>query len=481
MALVTGKCLQCGYVIQMEGTEKSGFCTFCGIRLSVEKAVERYNQELGKSDSVKAAESPKVPSKDATLSEAQGALSSSHFELAVKLFGEVLAGDQENTQARWGTILAKTKNLTPMVIRNTDDYALSDANALFAKGVTGVEPAWRGQYWDAFDESCRMSVESVDPRVFLELRIYQWYPQSNTFLYPISKDFNIQPILDKELWADWNKMLEALPEEKREALRELCNNCCRRIREYFLSGFANMEELQNGDLSRLMGTWHLKRTTGVVKTEVLSFSQNPVGVPHLETFRTSVNGYDYYRYIKVDPNNRITAEEHRHFPSSAGIGGDFARPGSDTHIFGLMAVYEYVLILPTALYQRAEPNNIPGFGRAQVFTEKCRTTPCFIRSENLKHVYQIRPIADNHETGEQSKKMSNCYIATAVYGGIEAPEVRRLRRWRDETLNKSRFGRRVCALYYKFSPRLARKLSPSGAASRAVRRVLDMFVKRLGD
>jgi hypothetical protein len=107
--------------------------------------------------------------------------------------------------------------------------------------------------------------------------------------------------------------------------------------------------------------------------------------------------------------------------------------------------------------------------------------PCFFRSENLKNTYQMRPISENHETADPSKKMRSCYIASAVYGDADAPEVCRLRRFRDESLNNSRIGRRLCALYYKLSPRFAMKMSPSGPFSRMIRRALDGFVRRLGD
>ncbi|MDR0294482.1 MAG: hypothetical protein LBH95_10080, partial [Oscillospiraceae bacterium] len=213
----------------------------------------------------------------------------------------------------------------------------------------------------------------------------------------------------------------------------------------------------------------------------LNFSQNEAGVSHLEAYRTSVNAYDYYRYVTVDRGNRVIAGEHRHFPSATGLGGDFDLPGSGAPVLGLMAVYEYIIILPTALYSRTEINKVPGIGRALSFIDKCRAMPCFQRSDNLKNAYQIRAINENHESSDASKVMRNCYIATAVYGDIDAREVRRLRRFRDESLNKSRFGRRLCALYYRISPALARRLGPNGPVSRVIRCVLNAFVRRLGD
>jgi len=77
-------------------------------------------------------------------------------------------------------------------------------------------------------------------------------------------------------------------------------------------------------------------------------------------------------------------------------------------------------------------------------------------------------------------KISRCYIATAVYGSYDAPEVIVLRRFRDEVLSKSLFGRAFIRTYYAISPPLAKRLEKAGRMNRMVRRMLDSFVRRLG-
>jgi uncharacterized Zn finger protein (UPF0148 family) len=482
MAMVAGKCPRCNNIVQVENTNKFGFCAVCGSKIVVTQAVQLYQQEQVQTNAAnKVDEARKQLKQEDTFAEALSAMSQNRFGLAESLYGDILTTDPNNVQAKWGAILAKTQNLQPKAISAPEDYAYTAANALFASSLPGIDPVWKDLYWDAFEISCRMTVEAVDPRVFLELKIYQWYANSKTFLYPISKDFDIKLILDKELWAEWKTLYEVLPSERQKAFQELCEGCYSRIREYFRSGFSNMTELQNGDLSRLMGTWRLKHTTGAQKSEVLRFSQNTVGVPYLEAYRTTVNNYDYYRFIKVDPSNRIIAGEYRHFPSVSGLGGDFCTLGKDNPILGLMAVYEYILILPTALYTRTDPAKIPNHAKASAYIDECRAKPCFQRGENLKNVYQMHPINENHDTGNPSKKMRSCYVATAVYGDAHAPQVDRLRRFRDEKLNTGRIGRRVCSVYYSLSPFLAKRLSPSGLLSRSIRRLLDAFIRRLGD
>jgi hypothetical protein len=49
-----------------------------------------------------------------------------------------------------------------------------------------------------------------------------------------------------------------------------------------------------------------------------------------------------------------------------------------------------------------------------------------------------------------------CYVATAVYGSYDCPQVWTLRRYRDDTLAKTRRGRAFIRLYYTISPTLVK-------------------------
>ena len=62
------------------------------------------------------------------------------------------------------------------------------------------------------------------------------------------------------------------------------------------------------------------------------------------------------------------------------------------------------------------------------------------------------PLCENCGTVE--KKEEGCYIATCVYGSYDCPPVWTLRRYRDNTLAKSWYGRAFIKCYYSFSPKL---------------------------
>jgi hypothetical protein len=77
------------------------------------------------------------------------------------------------------------------------------------------------------------------------------------------------------------------------------------------------------------------------------------------------------------------------------------------------------------------------------------------------------------ETSIHVKK--GCFIATAVYGSADHPNVLALRRFRDDHLESNAVGRAFCAVYYRLSPRLAEGFFSRGRARDGMRRLLNWF------
>jgi len=73
---------------------------------------------------------------------------------------------------------------------------------------------------------------------------------------------------------------------------------------------------------------------------------------------------------------------------------------------------------------------------------------------------------------EQASATSGCFIATACYGSGECPEVRELRRFRDDILLPNHLGRQFVRLYYRLSPRIARCIEGNGFARASVKSLL---------
>ena len=100
------------------------------------------------------------------------------------------------------------------------------------------------------------------------------------------------------------------------------------------------------------------------------------------------------------------------------------------------------------------------------------------KDRNKAKYWYTKAAEQGHEKAKKEIS-SGCYIATAVYGSYEAPEVLCLRRFRDEVLSITKFGRFFIKLYYHFSPPIAEKLKNAKHINVAVRRVLDKIIKRL--
>ncbi len=74
-----------------------------------------------------------------------------------------------------------------------------------------------------------------------------------------------------------------------------------------------------------------------------------------------------------------------------------------------------------------------------------------------------------------------CYIATAVYGSYDCPEVWTLRRFRDATLVKTVFGRAFIRLYYAVSPTLVKRFGKTEWFRNLWKPLLDKTVKKLNE
>lgn len=110
--------------------------------------------------------------------------------------------------------------------------------------------------------------------------------------------------------------------------------------------------------------------------------------------------------------------------------------------------------------------------------------PGFTRG--VTYYYRVRAYNANGESPysrpasafvpEPEDEIPGCFIATAAYGSSLAPEVRVLRRFRDERLMASAAGRYLVRLYYRHSPPLARIIRERPALRAASRALLTPVV-----
>lgn len=85
------------------------------------------------------------------------------------------------------------------------------------------------------------------------------------------------------------------------------------------------------------------------------------------------------------------------------------------------------------------------------------------------------------ESGDSSKGDSagGCYIATAIYGSYDCPEVWTLRRYRDSNLAKAWYGRAFIHTYYAISPIIVKYFGNTVLFKNICKPRLDHLVKKL--
>lgn len=83
------------------------------------------------------------------------------------------------------------------------------------------------------------------------------------------------------------------------------------------------------------------------------------------------------------------------------------------------------------------------------------------------------------EGGQGTERGGGCYVATAVYGSYDCPQVWTLRRYRDYTLASSWYGRLFIKTYYAISPTLVRWFGNTAWFKRIWKQRLDKMVAGL--
>ena len=94
-------------------------------------------------------------------------------------------------------------------------------------------------------------------------------------------------------------------------------------------------------------------------------------------------------------------------------------------------------------------------------------------------IQTTRSRGSSNSTFSGSNYSGGCYVATAVYGSYNCPEVWTLRRFRDNTLDETWYGRAFIKTYYAISPTLVKWFGKTPWFKRLWRRPLDKLVASL--
>ena len=109
------------------------------------------------------------------------------------------------------------------------------------------------------------------------------------------------------------------------------------------------------------------------------------------------------------------------------------------------------------------------------FDEDEREKAVRVYNTLLKRAKESNPCV---EEGRPQKE-GGCYVATCVYGSYDCPEVWTLRRFRDNTLGSTWYGRAFIKLYYAISPTLVKWFGKTKWFKKMWKGTLDRMVKNL--
>lgn len=102
-----------------------------------------------------------------------------------------------------------------------------------------------------------------------------------------------------------------------------------------------------------------------------------------------------------------------------------------------------------------------------------------ILTDAHNRIKQIDPSYQVPEVQIPQSSSGSCYVATAVYGSYDCPQVWTLRRYRDFILAENVFGRALIRIYYAVSPTIVKLIGKKKWFTRIWRRVLDRKIEKL--
>lgn len=112
------------------------------------------------------------------------------------------------------------------------------------------------------------------------------------------------------------------------------------------------------------------------------------------------------------------------------------------------------------------------------YVRALKVSPTISREELLKFHQKIKEVDPLYKVPEIEADPA-CYVATAVYGSYDCPQVWTLRRYRDDTLAKTWYGRAFVRTYYAVSPTLVKWFGETAWFKKMWRGKLDNMVRRL--
>ena len=119
--------------------------------------------------------------------------------------------------------------------------------------------------------------------------------------------------------------------------------------------------------------------------------------------------------------------------------------------------------------------------RLSDYSIKANTDSRLSKKYSDKKIQIQQEIKKLHPDYQVQTTSGGCYVATAVYGSYDCPQVWTLRRYRDYTLSQTWYGRAFIRTYYAISPTLVKWFGHTNWFRNLWKPKLDRMVRRLNN
>ncbi|MBQ7144257.1 MAG: leucine-rich repeat protein [Oscillospiraceae bacterium] len=403
MPIVFAKCTNCGANLEVENTKDAAICPYCGTPYIVEKAINNYNV-------------------------------TNHINAeTVNVFG----GNSPDFQIRAGELIKYNGAATEVVIPNSvkiiGGSAFSGCQALKSVKIpNGVTRIGR----EAFSGCSSLSSVTIPDSVTgIDQRAFYCCSDLTSITIPGSVTS-----IGEEAFVGCDSLTSVtIPGSIKSMGRFAFRHCNSLTNVTFLDGITNIDEMAFCDCISLI---KLSLPDSVSSIGNIAFrgctSLTSVMIPGSVKSIGQYAFSDCISLTSVTILDGVTRIDVRAFEGCSSL-TSVNIPSSVTRI-------EYDAFKNCGI-KTIEIQGNPEIG-SSTFD---RTIETIIASSEWKEKYK-----DYFDCLKQNKSNPGCYIATAVYGSYDCPEVWTLRRYRDYVLASSWYGRLFISFYYAVSPTLVR-------------------------